>query len=203
MTPPKQYDTFRLANRLLDYQSSMFWPNESEKQIPLEQSQTQMTPTEAAGMLNYLATYQPAETIGSHAMQKQPAHELGNQAIASNRAGSFTYSACLDDTNTRFSPNANHTQNADTAGFNGPPFANAIVPFGHRAGFAVDPDCFNGLQNAYPGNCNTIYQAGFHIDPNSFTSLTPQDNYQTTYETPCQTDLPMNPNSFAGLMPPL
>ncbi|OAA42048.1 hypothetical protein ISF_09743 [Cordyceps fumosorosea ARSEF 2679] len=187
MTPPEQYDTFRLAKKLLDYQSSMFWPDESGKQISPEHCQTQMTATEAAGTLRSLAT---SGTTGYYATQEQPACPLP-------RASSFSY--------TGFSPTANHTQNAEAIGFDSPAFGNTINRIEHHASFTVNPGTFNGLHFDWQGNYDAPYPASFHMDPNAFASLTPQHAYQAPFETPCQTahdvDIPINPESFESLMP--
>ncbi|KAF1738518.1 hypothetical protein CRV24_000444 [Beauveria bassiana] len=212
LSPPTQYDTCYLANKLLDYQHSLVWPNEGDHRagriftrndITLEQNLTQMTTMEAAGMLESLATHQPSQTYHC-AAQKQPTHE---SAHTQPFAGIMTPVGCqngvavLPDSLIGLPPR-NAYQTAYQTGISTDPNSpTGLMPpdayqAAYQAGVSMNPNSYTGFMplDAY----QTAYQAGVSMDPNSYTGFMPPDAYQAAY----QVGVSMDPNAYTGFMPP-
>ncbi|KAJ3499421.1 hypothetical protein NLG97_g357 [Lecanicillium saksenae] len=212
-SPPTQYDTCHLANKLLDYQNALVWPDENDhcvgqiftrNGIILEQGQRQITPMEAAGMLESLAASQSSNTC-HHASQMQPTHASArtqpstplvsdSQGIASNPADNLAFPAREDAFNARVLPTTNSTPRGETVRFNRTPFAGIMPPVRCQTGVPVNPDSLIGLppQNVYQSS----YQTGISTNSSSSTGLIPPDDYQPSH----QAGVCLDPRSFIGLI---
>ncbi|XWX00025.1 hypothetical protein V2A60_008041 [Cordyceps javanica] len=206
MTPPKEYDTFALAKKLLDFQNVMFWPEEGENRLSYERCQTQMTATEAP--------------LGS-LTQKQPVCNLP-------RVNSFPYSAYTpyqpDHNNNTLSPFAGldvdvsaqvmdgTSYQPDPTNNNSNPFAGLDVDVSAQVmdGTSYQPGPTNNNSNPFAGldvdvSAQVMDGTSYQPDPtnnnsNPFAGLDVDVSAQVMDGTPYQPDpTNNNSNSFSGL----
>ncbi|OAA42775.1 hypothetical protein ISF_09691 [Cordyceps fumosorosea ARSEF 2679] len=193
LSPPTQYDTCDLANKLLDYQHSLVWPNEGDhgriftrNDITLEPNRTQMTTKEAAGMLKILATRQPSQTY-HHAAQKQPTHESAHTqpfaSIMTPHPDSLINRPPETDVST--DPNSSTSLMTPDA------FQTAC-----QAGISMDPGCYTGFTGMSPDAYQTSSQAGVSMDPNCYTGFTRMS--PAAYQTGSQAGVSMDPSCYTG-----
>ncbi|KAM3502556.1 hypothetical protein MY10362_004766 [Beauveria mimosiformis] len=211
-SPPTQYDTCHLANKLLDYQNSLVWPAEEDRarvftrnEITVDRNQPQMSTAEAAGMLKSLAACEPAQKYHNVA-QEQPTHEpshtqpfVGIMAPFECRTGA----PVLPDSRNDLSPR-NASQTPYQTGISIDPNSATVhmlvdeYPTVYQAGVSMDPNSYDGLlppTGAYPA----VYQAGVSMDPNSYDGLLPPTG---AYPTVYQAGVSVDPHSYDGLLPP-